>query len=131
MNIAYCGDNCSACPRYIATITGNQEKLIEAINLSKKVGWNLEKNDPELFKCTGCEDIESCEYGVKECCMENNIDNCGQCRSYPCPLIEKAFEITQGYVEKFKDLLTPEEYKVYRQAYFLKKNNLDSIHNNT
>ena len=91
MKMGYCGDNCDACPRYIATVSRSKEKLIEAMNLSKKVGWNLEKNDPELFKCKGCQDIESCEYGVKECCVEKNIENCGQCKSYPCHTIEKAF----------------------------------------
>ena len=131
MKVAYCGDNCEACPRYIATINCSKEKLIEAMNLSKKVGWNLEKNDPEEFKCQGCQDIEICEYNVKECCIEKNLDNCGQCYNYPCSRIERAFEITHGYAEKFTHILTPEEYNVYYKAYFLKKENLDKIFNET
>ncbi len=112
-------------------MSGDKEKLIEAMKLSKKVGWNLEKNDPELFKCTGCQDVESCEYNIKECCLEKKIDNCGQCESYPCSKMDKAFEITAWYAEKFKNILTPEEYEIYHDAYFLKKENLDKIFKET
>ena len=131
IKLGCCGDDCSVCPRYVATLSGSKDELKEAVKLSKKVGWNLEKTDPEEFVCHGCQDIESCEYKVKECCIEKNIENCGQCVNYPCPIIENAFEITRGYVEKFKNLLSEAEYKTFQKAFFSKKENLDKVRNET
>lgn len=128
MRLAYCGDDCSICPRYNATLDGSEEALKKVAELMVRVGWNEEKvKDPEKLKCRGCQDIENCEYGVKECCLERKIVNCGECSDYPCPQIEKAFEITNGYAVKFRDILSKEEYKMFHQAYFLKKENLDNI----
>ena len=72
IRLAYCGDDCSICPRYVATLSGSKDQLKKAAELSKKVGWSLEKTAPEEFICHGCQDIESCEYNVKECCIEKN-----------------------------------------------------------
>ena len=123
--IAYCGDNCAYCPKYIATISGSIEKLNQAALIMEKVGWRYNLDDSEKNKCEGCQDVEECEYGVKECCIERNIENCGKCIDYPCSKIEKAFEITEINVEKFKKILSEEEYDLFRKAFFLKKENLE------
>lgn len=123
--IAYCGDNCSYCPKYIATLSGSIEKLNQAGLLMKKVGWRYNLVEPEKMKCEGCQDVEECEYGVKECCIERKIENCGMCIDYPCSKIEKAFEITELNIEKFKKILSNEEYELFRKAFFLKKENLE------
>jgi len=126
IKLAYCGDNCSKCPRYVATLSGDIEKLKESAILMKKAGWGRDMSDIEGLKCLGCQDIESCEYGVKECCIERGIENCGQCVNYPCAQISKAFEITRGYAENFKSILSKEEYNIFHEAFFLKKENLDN-----
>ena len=123
--IAYCGDCCTYCLRFIATLSGNREKLKDVAFLMKKVGWRYNLDDPEKMKCEGCQDVEKCEYGVKECCIERNIENCGKCIEYPCSKIEKAFEITEINVEKFKTFLSKEEYDLFRIAFFQKKKNLE------
>ena len=123
--IAYCGDNCAYCPKYSANLIGSREKLKDVAVLMKKVGWRYNLDDPEKMKCEGCQDVEDCEYGVKECCIEKNIENCGKCVDYPCPLIESAFKITDENIEKFKKILSKEEYELFQIAYFQKKENLE------
>lgn len=131
IKLAYCGDVCNFCPRYIATLNGNEEELRKAAELMKKVGWPYNLEEPEKMKCLGCQDVKSCEYEVKECCLERNLKNCGMCISYPCVKIEKAFEKTQRNAESFKNILSNEEYGIFRRAFFLKKYNLDMVKKNT
>ena len=112
MKLASCGDVCNLCPRYVATLSGNKEELKKVAILLKKVGWRDEIKPPEEMICHGCQDIEQCEYDVKECCMEKKIENCGRCTIYPCSKIENAFEITEVNAEKFKKILSKEEYEI-------------------
>ena len=123
--IAYCGDNCTFCPKYSANLIGSRKEIKQVAILMKKVGWRYNLDYPEKMRCEGCQDIEVCEYGVKECCIEKNIQNCGKCIDYPCPKIKKAFEITAINVEKFKNILSSEDYEIFRKAYFLKQDNLE------
>jgi hypothetical protein len=125
--LAYCGDCCNHCPKYIATLSASTKKLKEAGILMQKVGWRYDLDFPENMKCRGCEDVEHCEYDVKECCIEKNLSNCGECEDYPCPKINRAFEITRINADKFKSILTAEEYEIFRKAFFLKKENLDRV----
>jgi len=59
--------------------------------------------------------------------MEKKIENCGKCGSYPCDRIENAFEITRNNVEKYKDILSKEDYQIFVKAFFSKKDNLDKV----
>ena len=131
IKLAFCGDVCNYCPRYIATLSGNEEELNKVAELMKKVGWPYNLEDPKKMKCRGCQDVKSCEYIVKECCIERKVKNCGKCVSYPCVKIEKAFEKTQRNSESFKNILSNEEYVIFRKAFFLKKYNLDMVKKNT
>jgi len=130
IKLAFCGDVCNYCPRYIATLSGNEEELTRAAEIMKKVGWPYNLEDPKKMKCRGCQDVKSCEYKVKECCIERKIKNCGMCVSYPCVKIENAFEKTKINANNFKKILSPEEYKVFSKAYFSKKNNLTMVRRN-
>ncbi len=125
--IAYCGDDCSECPRYLATMSGNIEELRESAILMGKVGWPRDLENPDRMKCRGCEDIENCEYSVKECCIKQGLANCGMCGDYPCELINKAFEITAVNAKNFKTILSPDEYEIFKIAFFSKKKNLETI----
>ncbi|MFX1258194.1 MAG: DUF3795 domain-containing protein [Promethearchaeota archaeon] len=128
IKIACCGDNCSFCPRYSATLSNNDELLKEIAVLWKKIGWRDKIDPPEKLLCFGCETFnEECEYNVRGCCIEKKIENCGKCDNYPCNIIEKAFEITQINAKKFRDILSKEEYKIFKKAFFLKKENLDRV----
>jgi hypothetical protein len=124
--IAYCGDNCAYCPKYSSNLIGTKEKLRHVALVMKKVGWRYNLDEPEKMSCEGCQDVEECEYGIKECCLERNIENCGKCVDYPCPIIEKAYEITETNAERFKKILSKEDYEIFRKAFFLKKENLEN-----
>jgi hypothetical protein len=125
MQLGYCGDRCDLCFRYKATKSGKREDLEYAAKLLEKAGWVSNIKNLDEIKCSGCYDIDSCEYNIKDCCIERNIKHCGECRDYPCETIEKAFSITQTNADKFKELLTQEEYEMFYNAFFMKKENLE------
>ncbi|MFX1293435.1 MAG: DUF3795 domain-containing protein [Promethearchaeota archaeon] len=130
MKLAYCGDNCNFCLRYTATMSKSSEKLKKVAILWKKIGWRDKIDAPDKLICYGCATFnESCEFDVRECCIERKIENCGKCNNYPCNKIEKAYEITQNNVEKFRDILSKEEYEIFTKAFFLKKENLEKARN--
>ena len=126
IELAFCGDDCSFCPRYNATLNQNEHKLREIAVLWKKIGWRENIDPPETLRCYGCDTFNgTCEYNVRECCIEKNIGNCGECKSYPCDKIENAFEIARNNVEKYKDILSKEDYQIFIKAFFSKQDNLD------
>jgi hypothetical protein len=128
IKIAFCGDDCSFCPRYNATLNQNEHKLREIAILWKTIGWRENIDPPETLVCYGCDTFNgTCEYNVRECCIEKNNENCGKCESYPCDRIENAFEITRNNVEKYKDILSKEDYEIFVKAFFSKKDNLDKV----
>jgi len=128
IKLASCGDDCSFCPRYNATLNKDERKLRAIAILWNKIGWRENIDPPETLVCYGCETFNRpCEYGVRECCIEKNIENCGKCESYPCDRIENAFKITRNYVEKYKDILSKEDYEIFAKAFFSKKDNLDKV----
>ena len=129
--LAYCGDSCTDCLRHVATMSGNLEQLREVGLLWQRVGWRKHIVAPEEIICHGCQDIEKCEYQVKECCIEKGLQNCGRCTEYPCAKIEKAFEITEQNAERFRSILSKEEYEMFYRAFFLKKKNLDRVSGRT
>ena len=78
--ITYCGEDCSICPAYIATINDDD-------NLRKKVidDWS-HIGDFSKFKidCLGCKSIgpifEPCSNcKIKTCCIAKNLDDCSYC----------------------------------------------------
>ncbi len=94
----------------------------------RKVGWRYNLDEPEKMVCHGCQDVEKCEYTVKECCIEKKIENCGQCVNFPCAIINKAFKKTEDYKENFKKILTKKEYNIFQKAFFSKRENLNKIY---
>lgn len=130
MNLAYCGNCCDLCPRYKATESGNIEDLKKVAILMKKVGWFFNLNNPEKMKCTGCQDINPCEYSIKECCIDRGIKNCSECNNYPCEKIRIAFKKTKKNAQKFKTLLSKEKYEIFNKAFFMKKENLEQLRKN-
>lgn len=127
MIVAYCGDRCDLCPRYIATIKNDPEELKEVLILMRKVGWVSDNDTAEDMRCTGCHDIQNCEYEVKECCISKNIKSCAECNSYPCRTIKLAFVLTDENSKKFETLFSEEFYSIFNECFFQKENILNSI----
>lgn len=65
--IGYGGDNCSDCPRYVATINNDTEKLKEAALMWKRVGWRDTVLNIDEIKCGGCKTVKWCRYNDITC----------------------------------------------------------------
>jgi hypothetical protein len=78
--IAYCGENCTICPAYIATI--NDDNYLRAETIKKwahiadfsrfEINCLGCKNNEVIFKpCTKCK--------IKKCCIKRNLEDCSFC----------------------------------------------------
>ena len=69
----------------------------------------------------------SCRYGINKCASQKGVENCGECDNYPCEKIKAAFEGTQAYADRCKEICTAEEYMILDKAFFSKKQRLDEV----
>jgi len=91
--IGFCGDNCYSCPRYVATIENDIEKLKEASLMWKRVGWRDSILSTDEIKCGGCKTVTWCRYNeIRECARNKSLNNCGECNQYPCQDLILVFE---------------------------------------
>jgi len=126
VKLGYCGDNCEICPRYIATLSGDKSELQKVAILWKKAGFRDTLEEPKYLICYGCHFSKVCVYeDVRKCCIEKDIDNCGNCSSYPCEKISTAFKKTKILTEKCKEILSNDEFDILNGAFFKKKEYLD------
>jgi hypothetical protein len=121
-----CGNDCESCPRYIATKSGEESRLRDVAVLWKSVGWRAEVVSPEEIACNGCESIDWCRYGVRGCAQEHGVNNCGQCREYPCETVVEMLAHTRAYIDICRQNCTPEDFAVLEKAFFSKKDNLEA-----
>lgn len=127
MKLAYCGDDCNYCPRYVGTINNNENELKKAAEIWYKVGWRDNILLPDEMKCFGCSSVKWCRYGMKECCEKKQIDNCGYCSEYPCEKLKEAFKTTKEFEEKSKTVLPKNEYDILKKAFYRKEEYLNRI----
>jgi len=127
--LGFCGDDCNACPRHIATQSGNVEQLKEVAAIWKRAGWRGTIVSPDEMVCHGCASVKWCRYDdIRKCAQDKRIDNCGQCGDYPCGKVIKVFEQTKSYAKACKENCSDEDYECFRKAFFSKKDRLDKIH---
>ena len=127
--IGYCGDVCSCCPRYTVTRENNTKKLKEVAQMWKRVGWRDTVLSTEEIKCGGCKTVTWCRYSeIRECAINHEFNNCGECDQYPCKKLKSVFEKTASYAEKCKAIFNEKDSLVLSKAFFTKKQNLDVIH---
>ena len=75
--ITLCGDNCLACPRYLAQ---TEEQLQKAAELWHRVGWRETVVSPAEMRCGGCTSHKACTYRLVECTLEKSVAKCSQWR---------------------------------------------------
>ena len=121
---APCGDDCTFCLSYIGTKENDMELLKKMAKILYEIGWRDKILHPDLIKCEGCSIIAICEYGIKECCEEKQIENCGCCEEYPCSKNKVAFEKNELDIKKCRNLLSDKDFEMFKKAYFSKKENL-------
>ena len=127
--IGICGDNCLYCPRYVATRSGGAEELEKVKDLWIRLGL-IEHGLPagEMI-CSGCVPENNCAYsGLRACVYGKGIENCGLCETYPCELVNGAFDKSEGLRSRAAFVCTTEEMEVLQKAFFSKRENLDQRH---
>lgn len=130
--IGVCGDNCSYCPRYIATLSGNKEEFEKVKELWVRLSWRDESFPARKLVCHGCNLEVKCAYPeLRNCADGKKISNCGLCDNYPCELVNAAYERTKNLESNARGVCTLEEMDILNKAFLLKKRTLDQIHNRT
>jgi len=124
--IAACGNDCAACPRYVAApYEKTKERLEHTAELWMKIGYRDRVVSNEEISCGGCKPENWCRYKVIACTQEKGIANCGQCKEYPCADLKDCFEVTASFAPACKKVCTEEEYEMLRRAFFEKEKNLN------
>ncbi|NHI92603.1 MAG: DUF3795 domain-containing protein [Candidatus Lokiarchaeota archaeon] len=125
--IACCGDDCTCCLSYIGTKNNDMKLLKKMGKILHEIGWREQILPPQNIKCNGCSFMIKCEYGIKECCEQKEIDNCGYCDKYPCAKNKLAFQKNEIDEKKCKSLLSDEDFMMFKKAFFCKKENLSKL----
>ena len=126
--IASCGNDCSACPRYVSSpYEKTREELLHTADLWQKIGYKDHVASVYEISCTGCQTDNPCRYGIKKCCEEKGVATCAACPDYPCRTTEECFRVTQSFEPKCREVLNDAEYAVLEKAFFEKDKNLNSL----
>jgi hypothetical protein len=129
--LGFCGDNCASCPRYVATIRNDTEELKKVALMWKRVGWRKNILSIEEIKCHGCKSVKWCRYNeIRECAINKEISNCGECNMYPCKKLNHVLKKTAEYAKKCRQVINDEDYSTLSKAFFTKQENLDLIYQN-
>ena len=123
--LAFCGDDCNLCPRYTATQSGDLKQLHMLAEVWYRVGWRDAIMLPEEMVCHVCSTQNLCRHGIRECASETGVENCGQCRNYPCDRLSAAFERMREYESRCKEVCSTEVFENLRKECFSRKENLD------
>jgi len=127
-DIGFCGDDCSRCPRYIATMNNNPSELKKVADLWIRVGWRDEGTPIEEMICYGCSSVRWCRYdNIRNCARGIGISNCGECANYPCDEIFQVFQKTESYAKQCKETCSKEDYICLTEAFFFKCKKLNEI----
>ena len=127
LKIAYCGDDCNSCPRYVATQSQDTDGLKRSARLWHKVGWRDSVVAPEEMTCHGCPSVTWCRYGTKDCAESKSVSNCAECEAYPCKRVVDAFAQTEEYAKTARVACSAAEYRVLEEAFFSKQRRLDRM----
>ena len=125
--IAACGNDCSACPRYVAhPYEKTEEELLHTAELWMKIGYRDHVVSNEEIACLGCRPENWCRYQVITCCAEKGIKTCAECAEYPCRNMQDCFAVTASFEPMCRRVRTGEEYEQLKRAFFEKELNLRS-----
>ena len=126
--IAACGNDCSACPRYVAhPYEKTDAELLHTAELWKKIGYRDHIVTKEEISCHGCKPENWCRYRIVRCCEDKGISNCSQCECYPCDKMKECFEITKSFEPRCRQVCAEEEYNQLKKAFFEKDLNLKAL----
>jgi len=119
--ITLCGDNCTECPRYLAS---TEAELAAVAELWHRVGWRDRVVSNEEIACSGCSFHKQCTYQLVECTKEHNVAKCNRCGEFPCEKIRAMLARSSEYEKTCRQVCTVEEYRALYKAFFRKEENL-------
>ena len=128
--IAACGNDCSACPRYVKhPYEKTADELRYTAKLWMKIGYRDHIVTNGEISCIGCKPENWCRYRVIECCADKELSTCASCQEYPCDNIRECFETTKSFEPKCREVCTDDEYRQLKKAFFEKEKNLTDAAN--
>ncbi|MBN1642625.1 MAG: DUF3795 domain-containing protein [Anaerolineae bacterium] len=91
--IAYCGLDCAACPAYLATQSGDLDRMAAVA-----AEWNSEAYEVTVadVPCDGCAQGEGrvfkwcVDCPIRACCIARGYANCAYCDDLPCEHLAQA-----------------------------------------
>ncbi len=123
--IAACGNDCSACPRYVKHPYEKTEKeLLHTAELWMMIGYRDHVVSAGEISCTGCKPENWCRYQIVKCCEERGIASCADCPERPCKKLSECFAVTRSFEPICRKVCTDREYEQLRIAFFEKEKNL-------
>jgi len=125
--ISICGDVCSECPRYKATMADDISALERVAELWHRTGLRDRVVSPDEIKCTGCTKQKPCVHGVNNCEHLGVKENCGECDFFPCEKIEMVFKKTDDFNRSCQGKCTPIEYEELYSSFLIKEQVLNEI----
>ena len=125
---AACGNDCSACPRYVLhPFEKTEEELRRTAELWAKIGYRDHVVTNEEIACNGCKPENWCRYHVVKCCEDKGIRTCAECDAYPCENIKECFQVTKSFEPMCRRVCTDEEFGRLKRAFFEKEENMASL----
>ncbi len=126
--ISLCGDDCSSCPRYLATKSGRIDELEKVKDLWVRLGMRQPDFPVQDMACHGCRPETKCSYGeLASCVRAKRIENCGFCDDYPCAIITNVFERTAKLQSLASRVCSQPEIGLLRKSFFSKKEYFDGV----
>lgn len=123
--IAACGNDCSACPRYVAhPYEKTEDELSHTAVLWMKIGYRDHIVSNGEISCVGCRAENWCRYHIVKCCVDRGIKTCAACAEYPCKNTTGCFEVTRSFEPTCRQVCTDDEYERLKKAFFEKEENL-------
>ena len=127
--IGICGDNCTYCPRFIATQNDRKIELEKVKELWVRLGLRNPDFPVKDMACHGCLPKNKCAYTkLRACVSAKALENCGSCDEYPCILINSAFDKSEKFKSYANKVCTQEEMDMLHKAFFSKKEYFDHMH---
>lgn len=104
--IAYCGIDCSECPAYLATQSGDIKTIRK---VAKEWSSDSMTFEPEEIRCEGCNQdgivfIWCRECPIRSCCRGKGYENCAYCEDYDCDNLKMTFEKTPSAKKRLDEI---------------------------
>ena len=104
--IAYCGIDCSTCPAYLATQSGDKKEITK---VAKEWSNDSMSFTHEEFLCNGCNQegqiFSWCaQCSIKICCRDKGYENCAHCDDYVCDHLIMTFEKIPAAKERLDEI---------------------------